>query len=92
MAINFIKRICRINHKTYLRAPVVSGKELIKALCNKKGFEIAKQTGSHVKLTKKEKDKTLVVTVPIHPEIAKRTFLSIAKQANMTKDELIEIL
>lgn len=50
-------------------------------------FIIISQKGSHIKLSKKQADKTLTVIVPNHKEIAQGTFSSILNQASLTKKE-----
>lgn len=59
---------------------------ILKAL-QKAGFIISGQKGSHIKLTQSTQNKTLIVIVPNHKEIAFGTFQSILKQANMTKED-----
>ncbi|WP_366879248.1 type II toxin-antitoxin system HicA family toxin [Methanothrix sp.] len=56
------------------RLPVVSSREAIKAL-EHFGFQVYRQTGSHIHLWNEERN--LVVTVPNHPELAKGTLISI---------------
>ena len=73
------------------RLPVVSGNKVIKAL-RKKGFLVVHQRGSHVKLKKTEGNKVYIAIVPMHNELAKGTLKSILRQANLTLDELYELL
>jgi len=54
------------------------------------GFQVYRQTGSHIHLWNEEKN--LVVTVPNHPELEKGTLLSIMKQARLEKKEFISAL
>ena len=74
-----------------LKLPRISGVEVIKAL-KKEGFEQTRQSGSHVILVKYCSDRKLTVTVPKHPELAKKTLLSIMKQANMSREEFLTLL
>ncbi|MCK9405405.1 MAG: type II toxin-antitoxin system HicA family toxin [Methanothrix sp.] len=71
------------------KLPVVSAKEAIKAL-EHLGFQVYRQTGSHIHLWNKERN--LVVTVPNHPELAKGTLISIMKQARQEREEFISAL
>lgn len=71
------------------KLPVVSAKEAIKAL-EHLGFQVYRQTGSHIHLWNEERN--LVVTVPNHPELAKGTLISIMKQARLERDEFISAL
>ncbi len=52
-----------------MKAPVVSGKEMIKYLSNQ-GFEIAGRKGSHVRLKKFAEPRNLIVIIPDHKELA----------------------
>jgi predicted RNA binding protein YcfA (HicA-like mRNA interferase family) len=69
------------------KLPVLSGKELIKAL-ERDGFQIVRQKGSHVSLSKG----TFRTVVPLHIDLAKGTLLGILKQCGITKEKLIELL
>ena len=70
--------------------PVLSGREVIKALA-KIGFEIVGRRGSHVRLKRKD-GKTLIVIVPDHKELARGTWRSILRQANLSREEILELL
>ena len=50
------------------KLPIVSGKELVKAL-QKIGFVILSQRGSHVKLIRQTPNKRQIVIVPMHKTI-----------------------
>ncbi|MGQ9722813.1 MAG: type II toxin-antitoxin system HicA family toxin [Candidatus Jordarchaeum sp.] len=54
-----------------MKLPAVSGRKIIKTL-TKIGFEVVGRKGSHVRL-KKKNDRTLIVVVPDHLELAKST-------------------
>jgi predicted RNA binding protein YcfA (HicA-like mRNA interferase family) len=73
------------------RLPVVSGNKVVKAL-QKNGFLVVHQRGSHVKLKKTEGEKVYITIVPMHRELAKGTLKSILRQANLTLEELYELL
>lgn len=73
-----------------MKLPVVSGKELVKALA-KVGFELDHTTGSHAILRQKIAPFKRV-TVPLHPEIAKGTLNSILKQAGLDREKLFVLL
>lgn len=70
-----------------LKLPVVSGKQLVKAL-KKNGFEVVRQKGSHISLHKG----TCKTVVPLHDDLAKGTLLDIIKQCGLSREELIELL
>jgi predicted RNA binding protein YcfA (HicA-like mRNA interferase family) len=71
--------------------PLISGKKVIKALA-KTGFTVEGRKGSHVKLKKKVGDRVLIVIVPDHTIVAKGTLMSIIRQANMSKEQLLKLL
>ncbi len=72
--------------------PVMAGKEALKLLL-KQGFIILRQRGSHVQLVKQLADRTLRVTVPVHPrDMNPRVMRSIIKQAGYTVQEFLKLL
>ena len=73
------------------KLPLVSGKEVIKAL-SKIGFQTVGRKGSHIRLKKKTPTKTYIVIVPLHPEIKRGTLKSILRQAELTPNEFIRLL
>lgn len=81
--------------KKPIKLPVVSSDDVIRAL-KKAGFVYAPKRGkgSHVALYKVDEKtgRKLLVIVPKRKEIPKGTLLSILKQANLTKEEFIELL
>lgn len=72
------------------RLPVVSGRELVRAL-EKSGYVVDRQKGSHIVLRQTTKPFRRV-TVPDHEEIAKGTLRSILRHAGLTKHELVRLL
>lgn len=68
------------------KLPVLSARDVIKIL-RKFGFEIYRQTGSHIHLWNERR--RLLVTVPNHPELAKGTLISIMKQAKLERKEFL---
>jgi len=73
------------------RLPVVSGRQVIRAL-EKAAFTIVAQEGSHVKMKKPGPTRTLIVIVPVHPELARKTLSSILRQANLSVEEFKALL
>jgi predicted RNA binding protein YcfA (HicA-like mRNA interferase family) len=73
------------------KLPVISGKELVRAL-KKAGFVEVRQKGSHVSLEKVTVEKTFKTVVPLHRELAKGTVLDILHQTELKKEELIALL
>jgi predicted RNA binding protein YcfA (HicA-like mRNA interferase family) len=72
------------------KLPNITGQQLISAM-QKIGFEIARQKGSHVRL--KHED-SRVISIPVHAQktIGKGLLLKILRDAELTKEELEDIL
>lgn len=71
--------------------PVVTARVLIRALL-RLGFSVVRQKGSHVHL-RHAVEKARRVTIPYHNrDIAKKTLLSILKQAKLSVEELLEAI
>jgi predicted RNA binding protein YcfA (HicA-like mRNA interferase family) len=72
--------------------PQVSGKEVIKVL-QKMGFEVARQKGSHVRLSRIKNGRKELVTVPDHKIIRKGTLMNgILKPLHISLDEFKKLL
>lgn len=67
--------------------PKLYSARVVLAALGRAGFIIVSQRGSHIKLTKVVKERTYIVIIPNHKELAQGTFGSILKQANLTKEE-----
>ncbi|HEY9583206.1 MAG TPA: type II toxin-antitoxin system HicA family toxin [Candidatus Paceibacterota bacterium] len=63
-----------------------SGKQVIKILCKIFGFTIVSQKGSHVKLQRRDKSRTVTTIVPVHRELAHGTLLSILDLAEIEEE------
>ena len=70
----------------------VSGKECVKVLCNKFGFEIIRQKGSHIILKKETKEGKIGTVVPNHKEIKLPTLKSVLKLAKIDEEDFAEYL
>lgn len=73
-----------------VKLPSPTGEELIAAL-QKIGFYVVRQKGSHVRM--KHEDNR-VISIPVHARktIGKGLLLKILRDADLTKDELINLL
>lgn len=71
------------------RQPVVSGAALIRAL-GQDGWQVVRQRGSHVRL--KKPGRRIALVVPLHKEIRKGTLAGILRDADLTADELRQLL
>jgi predicted RNA binding protein YcfA (HicA-like mRNA interferase family) len=72
------------------KLPTLTGEELLTVLM-KIGFKVVRQKSSHVRL--KHEDNR-VVSEPVHAQkaIGKGLLLKILRDADLTKDELIDLL
>lgn len=66
--------------------PVMSGREVVRVF-ESLGWEVARQTGSHIIMVKNEEPVTL--SVPDHRELAKGTLRSLIRTAGLTVDEFV---
>ena len=69
--------------------PVLKPREVVKTF-KKLGWEVARQRGSHIILTKSGHIATL--SVPNHPDVARGTLRSLVARAGLTMDEFIGAL
>ena len=69
-----------------MKIPLISGLDVIKRL-HKVGFIATRQKGSHVRLEKRTEEKTIKLTVPLHPKLKKGTLNRIIKDAELTLEE-----
>jgi predicted RNA binding protein YcfA (HicA-like mRNA interferase family) len=65
----------------------ISGKECIKILCNKFGFKIARQTGSHIVLKKQTGSGEIGTVVPNHKELKIGALKGILDLAKIKEEE-----
>jgi len=69
--------------------PILKPREVVKAF-KKLGWEVARQRGSHIILTKEGHIATL--SVPNHPKVARGTLRSLIARAGITVEEFLEAL
>jgi predicted RNA binding protein YcfA (HicA-like mRNA interferase family) len=69
-----------------MKLPTISGLDAIKRL-KKAGFIATRQKGSHVRLEKFDGEKTIKITVPLHPELKKGTLHHIIKDSGLSHEE-----
>lgn len=72
------------------RLPVVSGREVVKAL-EKRGYFKDHQRGSHIILRHKDPPHRRL-TIPDHREIAKGTLRAIVRESGLTMEEFNALL
>lgn len=66
--------------------PVMSGREVVRVF-ESLGWEVVRQTGSHIIMIKDEELATL--SVPDHREVAKGTLRSLIRTAGLTVEEFV---
>jgi predicted RNA binding protein YcfA (HicA-like mRNA interferase family) len=71
--------------------PVVSGKQVIKAL-ERLGFVQKRQRGDHVVMRKETPEGAKGTTVLLHKEVKRDTLDSILKQAGVSRQDFIDKL
>ena len=64
-----------------------SGFECVKILCNKFGFSVARQTGSHIILRKDMPKGAIGTVVPNHKELKIGTLKGILELAKISEDD-----
>jgi len=69
--------------------PILRPREVVKTF-QRLGWEVARQRGSHIILTKEGHIATL--SVPKHPEVARGTVRSLIARAGITVEEFLEAL
>jgi predicted RNA binding protein YcfA (HicA-like mRNA interferase family) len=72
------------------RLPVVSGREVVRAL-SRLGYRLDHQTGSHL-ILRQDDPPHRRLTVPDHRELAKGTLRSLIRQAGLTVEEFSRLL
>ncbi|HEY7588297.1 MAG TPA: type II toxin-antitoxin system HicA family toxin [Thermoplasmata archaeon] len=70
------------------RLPVLSGREVLKAL-SRIGYYVRDQSGSHVHLRHPSRPP---LTIPMHSEVARGTLRAIIRDAGLTVEEFLELL
>ena len=69
---------------------ILSGKKVIRILCQKFGFYFVSQKGSHVKLTRKVGSQEIITVVPLHKELAPGTLKGVLELAQVDEKEFWE--
>ncbi len=69
-----------------MKLPIISGFKFIKIFTKHFGFRIIGRQGSHVTLT----NDVVMITVPLHKELAKGTLTAILKDAMIPREEFLK--
>lgn len=70
----------------------ISGKECVKILCNKFGFRVIRQRGSHIILKKDLPNGSIGTVVPSHKELKIGTIKGILELAKIDEEEFAKHL
>ena len=65
----------------------ISGKDCVKVLCNKFGFTVARQRGSHIVLRKETPEDAVGTVVPNHKELKVGTLKGLLELAKVDEEE-----
>lgn len=65
----------------------ISGKDCIKILCNKFGFNVIRQKGSHIVLRKETPEGAIGTVVPNHKELKVGTLKGILELAKVKEED-----
>jgi len=74
------------------RLRTISGKQCIKILCNKLGFTVVRQKGSHIILKKEIETGFVGTVVPNHKELKIGTLKSILELGEVDEDEFAKYI
>lgn len=70
----------------------ISGKLCLKILCNKFGFKILRQRGSHVLIKKEIEEGKIGAVIPLHKELKIGTLKSILEQAKVSEEDFSDFI
>ncbi|MEK6869177.1 MAG: type II toxin-antitoxin system HicA family toxin [Nanoarchaeota archaeon] len=65
----------------------ISGKECVKILCNKFGFKVKRQRGSHIILSKETPEGKIGTVVPNHKELKLGTLKGVLELAKVSEED-----
>ena len=72
--------------------PKLAASKIVKILADKFGFQVSRQTGSHVVLRKFVKGRKIVTVVPMHREVKVGTIFGILLLAEIKKEDFLKNL
>ena len=70
----------------------VSGKDCLKILCNKFGFVVVRQKGSHILIKKETEQGKIGTVIPQHKELKIGTLKAILEQAKVSEEEFSKFI
>ncbi|MEK6714049.1 MAG: type II toxin-antitoxin system HicA family toxin [Nitrospirota bacterium] len=73
------------------KVPSLNYDRIIHAL-RRDGWVVVRQRGSHIRLQKETAEKILKITIPAHRPVKRSTLSHILKQAQLTVEELNDLL
>tara|TARA_Y100000310_G_C20649958_1_gene798813 strand:+ start:594 stop:824 length:231 start_codon:yes stop_codon:yes gene_type:complete len=72
------------------RLKKISGSNCVRILCNKFGFEVKRQKGSHIILKKETPDGRIGTVVPNHKELKGGTLKGILELARIKEEDFVK--
>jgi predicted RNA binding protein YcfA (HicA-like mRNA interferase family) len=82
-----LTKIDNIIHGKY---PMLSGKELVKILCNHFMFQIINNNGSHCTLINEQINPPILLQVYLHKELKRGSLSSIIANANINRFDFLK--
>ena len=73
------------------RVPVLGYRQIIRAM-QRDGWVVVRQRGSHIRLQKRTRERTLKVTVPAHTPVKRPTLSRILKDADIDLQDFLELI
>jgi len=73
------------------KLPVISGSRAIKCF-EKMGYQVVRQRGSHVRMHHKSDSTKQPLTIPRHKTLGKGLLRKLLRDAQITTEELLELL
>lgn len=73
------------------RLPAVSGRRVI-AVLEQVGYTVVRQKGSHVRMRCSEDPRRRPTSVPLHREVRRGTLKGILNDADLTRDQFLNML
>ena len=73
------------------KIPLISGDKAVKCF-EKLGYEITRQKGSHIRLHHKFDKNKIPLTIPRHKELGKGLLRKLTRDADISIEELIDLL
>jgi predicted RNA binding protein YcfA (HicA-like mRNA interferase family) len=81
-----------LSKKDLAKLPRISGKDVVKVLCNNFHFKIENTKGSHITLINRAVRPAIRLIVPAHPEIQTGTLTEIVAKSQVGREAFMEAI